>query len=337
MAEYVSDTLNYVDYDPQTGALVTVQKRTWTDPDSGATWDTFDTLGPAPDPNMQPGTVVGGADVYANAVNFGDANSFAGAQPQQQTTPQTPPGNQPPLGGEGPTSVSDRTRGTNTPFSSTYANPSPGAATQGSNMSVNRFTPQGNIDPNEVNAQRNLFLYNPEQPTAAFGNMLRGMGFNLGLNNPLTNMLMRFAPGLGAAYQIQNVLGGQQQLPRDIGGDFASFIQRALTGGGGGLAGTLGSARAGVGSALDAIRQQGMNPSLQPNPFIAALQATLESGGGQGLAGALSALQTPFMAPGMAQAFQRALTTGLQGQMFQYGSGNAFADPDAYWLQELYR
>lgn len=320
MAAYVLNEMNYVD-----GGSV-IKKRTWTDPDSGNTWDTFDTIGAARDPNVPSGTVVDDNFAYGDS-----SNAFGFTQPESNSAPESSPGTQTPPGGAFPTVTTDRTRGLNQPTSTTYAAPqnAGGSRVPGGNP----FNPQpGTVDPSLEAQSRNLFLYNPDQPGQAFQNVLRGMGYNPGLNNPLTNMLQRFAPGLGAAFNIGGAASGAAASP-DIGGDFGSFIRKNL---GGGLQNTLASASAQLPAALDAIKNQATNQTMTPNPWIANLQSILEAGGGQGLAGVLSSLSAPFMSPRMAQANQNAILGGLSQGQYNYGNSSEFADPNSYWLQYLF-
>lgn len=338
MAEYVQEEFSYVD-----GGRV-VRKRTWYDPDSGYSWDTFDDEGPAPDANAATGSVVD-AGTLANAGNvptrdFNPGVPASGDQtgwtnPEGSVIPEQTPGVAAGTVGAAAGAATSRI--------AAPAGSQPAAGAGGGTVTRNPMNPWatpeggggggGGVDPGLQTSGRNMFLFNPDQPSTAMGNVLRGMGFNPGFNNPFTNYLQRFAPGLGAAFGINTALG-PGATREDLGGDFASYIRRALSGGG--IGGILDQARGQLPDAITAIRNQVAANPMEPNPYLANLQNILEQGGGQGLAGVISSLMSPLLTPRMAQANQQQILSSLGARQYNYGTSDAFTDPSQYWLQQLF-
>lgn len=328
MSEYVTDQMQYVD-----GSRV-IRKSTWYDPATGASWDTFDDAGDAPE-GSQSGSVVQAQDnPYGAQAAAGQPLFGVTAPPDlQQSSPFTQPTTY--------TAPSGNTKAPSGPYASTStaaASAVSGAASGASGGSqvappnTNVFSPSGTVSPTDTNRARNQFLYNEDNPMGAFQNVLRGMGFRPELNNPLTNILSRAAPGLSAAYNISRANQGPGMTPSsDPGGDYGSFINQNLTSGG--LFNTLQQGAGGLGSAIDQIKNQGQGAV---NPYIQRLQQILESSGGQGLAGIMGSLQAPFMSPGVAGAYGQGLQGSVNRGIYDYGNSGQFSDPNSYWLQYLF-
>lgn len=177
---------------------------------------------------------------------------------------------------------------------------------------------------------RNTFLYDPASPSRAFGNVLRGMGMDPGANNPLVNILMRSAPGLGAAFLIENAGRGQIGANEDPGAMFGSYINRALSG-------NMGSAFANARSALPGLMSQMSQPlggMGEQNLYASILQDALQSGTGQGLVSALGSLQSPFLNPQFQRAYESSLGDILARNQYQFGQTGDFTNRD--WLSALY-
>lgn len=290
MAETLTDQFTYVD----NGKLIL--KKSWWDPESGDTYDTFDEVGDAPLDSPQ-GTVT----------DPGTLNQVTG-QPSFQrdaAAPYAPAFD----AGQG------RTVGSNQPQSGSYAapsvpqpqnNPAPGtgAPTQPFNLGGGANQPTGT----EYARQSTLYDY-ANNPGFALQNAMLASGRNPFISgSPMTAMLQRMAPGLGQAFLMQQA--GQNLTPNDAARGpqrFQDFLMSALQNNN--IPGILSSAAGGLGNAIGSIRDyQGRLAAGESmpnaNPYLTELATTLGSGFGQGTTNFLGATLGPFMNRNMLTAYQ---------------------------------
>lgn len=188
-------------------------------------------------------------------------------------------------------------------------------------------------------------LYPLDNPGSAIKNAMSDVGINPYSGNPFSKAVQRLAPALGSSYLVEQASNGLTNTPGGIAATgqgyangqrssmpFSTYLRGTLTGqdtstaynppasqgaseyphlGGpqqnlGYIAGWMPNAFRGV---RDYRQQLGAgNVNFQTlNPFMAALSEQAGANNGQGTVDILSNVMTPFMAPGMASAYTRAL------------------------------
>jgi hypothetical protein len=162
------------------------------------------------------------------------------------------------------------------------------------------------------------FLYNPDDPTAAFNNAVRSMGYNPNAANPYLSYLRRSAPGLSLAYQQRQALAGG---PADVppAQTFGDYLRQNLQGGQ--IRGELSQAA----SQLPALIQRYRDASASTanlravNPYLYSLGQQYAQGNGQGTSGAYAAFYAPFMSQNLATAYGTGLEQARQQALYNYG------------------
>ena len=183
---------------------------------------------------------------------------------------------------------------------------------------VNTQALSGGADIGDV--ARALTLYNMDDPTTAVNSAIRALGgnpFNTG--NPFNQIIQRAAPGLAAAFMLQNALGGQTgQSAADNPLAFRDFLTSSIAGRHvfGGLAGAASL----IPQVVAKIREQanaGGNAN-EVNPFLNAIANVLGTGFGEGTTGVLQALLAPSMPRTLAGGYRSGLERALSNAQYNY-------------------
>jgi hypothetical protein len=295
MAETLTDQFTYVD----NGKLIL--KKSWWDPETGETYDTFDEQGDAP-AGMATGAVA----------DPGTLNPMTGL-------PTGGPGAAsaaPDAGGSyGPTfnPASGKTEGSTAPQSGSYAapnvTPAANSPAAGTGPGTNPFgtSPAANA-PDMTDWARQDTLYNQANPGFALQNALIASGRNPFISgSPMMAALQRMAPGLQQAFLLNQA--GQNLTPGDVTGTgdrYQQFLMNAIQGGN--IPGILSGAARSLPNAINSIRdyQQQLlsNPMVNANPYLVELMRTLEAGSGTGTTNFLGSVLGPFMGRNMLTAYQ---------------------------------
>lgn len=220
--------------------------------------------------------------------------------------------------------------GGNSPFGSGY---SPGR--------ISGYASSGNTDAaslgvGDYEIGRYNALYNYENPSASFDNVLRDSGYNPNIANPFVQSLRSMAPGLANSYLIDRaMLPGQGAT---TGLDYRNYMQGILNpnsqpdtsvtpmqevnapGGvvnnpwnqrGSEFYAALGNSAQRMQQAVQAVRGYDPQTTSQVNPFLGALQDRMATGGGQGGLDMLMSFYGPQMPRGMRTAYGNSLDTAL--------------------------
>lgn len=305
MADTLTDQMTYVD----NGKLIL--KKSWWDPDTGETWDTFDDSGDAPTAAPQGSTVDSGG---ANETPFDAGQSYG-------------PSYSPTVG---------RTVGAPAPQSSGYATPAASQVAQnnpaaGTGAPTQGFgTPTSGGAPSDPEYFRQKTLYDYANPGFALQNAMLGLGYNpFTRGSAFAQGIQRMAPGLGQAYLMSQA--GKGLTPADVAqgpNQFQQFLQNALRGGN--VVGTLQGAAAGLPNAINAVRdydQRLMNGEsmVNANPYLTELANNLSAGLGQGTTNFLAATLGPMMSQQMLSGYQgnlqNSLFNAIRGQTGQQNFG----------------
>lgn len=175
---------------------------------------------------------------------------------------------------------------------------------------------------------RGQTLYNETDPTTAINNALMDMGVNpFNSGNPFVSFMQRAAPGLAAAFMIQNALGGATgQSAADTPDAFKNFLGSSLVGGHA-LSGIAGMASK-IPDVVAKIRATaGTGGTAQDqNPYLYELNNLMGSGFGEGTAGILSSLLGPSMNRGLAGGYKSGLEKALTLAQRNYDYNDPKAD-----------
>jgi hypothetical protein len=167
---------------------------------------------------------------------------------------------------------------------------------------------------------RGNLLFSPDNPVAALNNVLRGMNINpFNAGNPFVQFIQRAAPGLAAAYYMQNALQpgvtGETVANNPMG--FQQFLQGSI-GGGNVFSGLAGQASR-IPDIINAIRGIGEGTDVtQVNPFLHALNQMLGRNFGEGSVDVLSALLGPAMPRSLGQAYRSGLEAALSTAQYNF-------------------
>lgn len=168
-------------------------------------------------------------------------------------------------------------------------------------------------------------LYNMDDPSNAYDNVLRDRGINPYVANPFTQTLRSQARPIAEAYMMNRAGGftGGGAGPQDRATDpydYARWVQGVQAGGGAGAPGgtyaTLRQAAQGIPDAIKQIRayQQAQmaatsgNGGQQINPYMEALISQFGADNGMGAVAAQRLVTQPLMSRAIGQAYG----TGLQ-------------------------
>lgn len=294
-----------------------VLKRTWIDPSTGQTWDTFDTRPGSYDlPN---GTVFNPDTYQAPASNEG---ASASVTPHYETS------------GVSNTVAIPRSSGSNPPQRDDYAsNPSaqggnPGGnpkptgnpiqAAQGGVSGASGVPNYGSGGQGNSDFLRNRAMFDyGTNPEFAFSNVLSSMGMNPLMPTPWMNLIRQQAMPLQAAYMMQAANGYNPGM--DPYGGYQSFVQNALQNGSlqgiySGLASNMGSI---ANQSRDFFNQLQANPNLSNvNPLMADLAYAMMGQNGIGGLGLISNLVGQGLLGGrVGQAYGQAVKGAGQSAM----------------------
>lgn len=169
-----------------------------------------------------------------------------------------------------------------------------------------------------ADALRSQILFNTDDPTTALNSALRSMGVNpFNTGNPFVQFIQRAAPGLAAAYMMQNAVGGQNaQSIADNPMGFKDFLTSSIRGGHtmGGLAQAAGL----LPQIVAKIRETGGTNATEVNPFLNAIANVLGTGFGEGTTGILSALLGPSMNRTLAGGYKSGLEKALSNAQYNF-------------------
>lgn len=221
------------------------------------------------------------------------------------------------------------------PRQNTYVQGSQGAAppqgfqsagTAAGQASVNSNFPGGTVPNADVG--RGLLLYNPDNPLTALNNVLQDIGADMSSGNPMVQILQRAAPGLAAAFYMQNALtpglGADAQTNNPMA--FSQYLKNAIS------SGTTFSGMASMAAQLptliSAIRTA-MNQGTtvdQMNPFLYTMDRILGNNFGEGTTDILASLLGPAMPRSLAQGYQTGLGRALSRAQRSYDFNNPTGD-----------
>ncbi len=204
------------------------------------------------------------------------------------------------------------------PTGATAQNPTggqPGAGTQpGQPLATNPLTGGANT----ADIMRGQTLFNTDDPTTAVNSALRSMGVNpFNTGNPFVQFMQRAAPGLAAAFIMQNAVGGQTaQSVADAPYAFKDFLTGSIKGGH--ALGGLASAAGLLPQIIDKIRAESGGNALEVNPFLSQIANILGTGFGEGTTGILQALLSPTMNRGLAAGYRSGLEKALSSAQYNF-------------------
>lgn len=214
-------------------------------------------------------------------------------------------------------------------------NPNPGVPSPGA--------PTGTM-PGQTGMTGNQQLYDWSNPTQALINTMRNNGVQMNVMSPLTQTLLRAAPGLANAFLLQGAAANDPSA--DQYANFSGFLNNALKNDN--IPTLLRNAEGNLGSMIPQARaflnaQQSGSPNpLAGNTLLAALSSVLGQNNGAGAMDVLSSLHTPFLNQRTSSAYQNLLAgpTGL-GSQANTQLGNYFGaggtDPRDFWYYLLGR
>lgn len=194
-----------------------------------------------------------------------------------------------------------------------------GAPTTGSAMDTTYPAVPGDTSAFKFNQN-----FNPDDPVAAFNNMLREQGYNPNAANPYMQYLRRMAPGMALSFN-QGGAFGEYGDPLTVAQNpqaYHDYLAQYMNGGAGGMQARLNRAYQDIPALMRLYRQQsaGTQNLQNVNPFLYAMNNAMSANNGAGMEDVMGAYLGPAMNQTMRQAYQTGLGNAYNNAMYNYGN-----------------
>ncbi len=321
-----------------------VLKRTWIDPSTGQTWDTFDSKdgqydlpnGTVFDPDSYQAPVSNEGASASTEPHYGNPVTGASNNQQGQNT-MAPPPRPASTGPTGQAPMTDNNSSNPGGNPKPIGNPMTGGGPATAQMGGVPNYGTGGQGNDEFLRNQNLYDY-ARNPEFAFSNVLSGMGMNPVMPSPFMDALRRQALPMQSAYMLQ--AGNGYNPGMDPWSGYASFVKNVLQNGS--MAGTYGQAANNFGQTANAARdfftQLNANPSLSNvNPLMADLAYTMMNNSGVGGLGMLSNLMGGALGGRVGQSYGQAVKGAGLGAMRQNWMDAGMDNPNGSIFDYLFQ